>query len=85
MDLDDLLKEEDTDSPDFTAEEAASAIETVSEDDFVAKAADHLKGLITIGVSGRTQYQRKKFKGVNYEVLRLGDSKLVFKMAWLPR
>lgn len=83
MELDELLKEENLDSPDFTAEEAASAIETVSEDDFVSKAAEHLKKLMLIGIAGRTKYQRKKLNGINYEVLLLGDHKIVFKMAWL--
>lgn len=84
MELDELLKEElDVDSPDFTAEEAESAIDTVSEDDFAAKAAEHLKGLIVDGGWGKTDYRRKKFGGVNYLVLRFGESKTVFKMAWL--
>lgn len=84
MELDDLLKEElNTDSPDFTAEEAESATETLNEDDFAGKAATYLKGLMAKGVWGKTDYQRRKFKGVNYLVLRFGDFKMVFKMAWL--
>jgi hypothetical protein len=84
MELDDLLKEElNSDSPDFTAEEAESAIETTSEDDFVGKSAEHLNGLIAEGVVGRTDYQRKKFGGVNYSVLCFGGYKKVFKVAWL--
>lgn len=84
MELDDLLKEElNTDSLDFTAEEAASATNTSSEDDFADKAAGYLKGLIAEGAYGRTNFERKKFGGVNYMVLRFGGSKMVFKMSWL--
>lgn len=86
MELDELLKEElDIDSPDFTAEEAESAVETTSEDDFAGKATEYLKGLIADGGWGKTNYQRKKFRGSNYLVLRFGESKKVFKMAWILR
>lgn len=86
MELDELLKEElNTDSPDFTAEEAASATDTLGENDFAVKVSEHLKKLIDGGVFGRTDYQRRKFEGTNYMVLRFGVSKRVFKMAWLPQ
>jgi hypothetical protein len=84
MQLDDLLKDEfNSDSPEFTAEEVESAINTISENDFVKKSAEHLKGLIAEGVVGRTEYQRKKFGGVNYSVLYFGGYKKVFKTSWL--
>lgn len=84
MELDDLLKEElDTDSPDFTLEEAESATETLNIDDFADKAVKYLKDLIADGVWGKTDYQRKKLGGVNYSVLCFGGYKKVFKMAWL--
>jgi hypothetical protein len=84
MELDELLKDElNQDSPDFTAEEAEAATDTTSEDDFAAKAAGYLKELIANGAFGRTDYQRKKFGGVNYSVLCFGGYKKVFKVAWL--
>jgi hypothetical protein len=84
MELEELLKSElNQDSPDFTAEEAESAIDTSSEEDFAIKLTEHLKELIENGGSGRTDYRRKKFGGVNYMVLCFSDSKIVFKMAWL--
>ena len=84
MELDELLKDElNTDSPDFTSEEAASATDTTSDDDFAVKVAAHLNKLINAGEWGKTDYQRRKFGGVNYMVLRFGGSKMVFKMAWL--
>lgn len=73
----------DDDSPDFTAEEAASAIDTLNEDDFVAKVANHIKVLIRSGTKGTPQYHRKKHNKVNYEVVLFGDVKAVFKLGWL--
>lgn len=84
MELEELLKAElETDSLDFTEEEATSAIETSNGDDFVAKATAHLKGLLEKGVTGTIKYQRKKRNRINYEVVTFGDHKAVFKMAWL--
>jgi hypothetical protein len=83
MELDELLKDENTTSPDFTAEEAASATDTASANDFAVKVSAHLKKLIDAGGWGRTDFQRRKFGGVDYTVLRFEDSKRVFKMAWL--
>jgi hypothetical protein len=86
MEFDELINQElDVDSPDFTAEDAKSAIETVSEDDFSVKATEHLKRMIDSGESGRTNYQRKKFAGSNYLVLCFGGSKAIFKMGWLTQ
>jgi hypothetical protein len=73
----------DENSPDFTAEDAASGTPTVNEDDFVAKVANHIKGLIRAGSKGTPEYHRKKHKGVNYEVVLFGGIKAIFKLEWL--
>jgi hypothetical protein len=84
MDSKDLMPLQEAiegDSPDFTAEEAASAVETSTPDDFIAKVVEFVKG--HEGNSHRAI--RKMFGGINYHVVILGESKGVFKMAWLPR
>jgi hypothetical protein len=85
MDLEDLapLQEAlEADSPDFTAEEAASAIETISNDDFMDKAITHLREQLTAGVV-QIDYQRRRFGGVNYQRVLFGESKLIFRLGWL--
>jgi hypothetical protein len=86
MDLDDLLKEElNTNSPDFTAEEAASAIETSSLDDLALKAKAYLQELIASDSTGTYPYhsQRRMFGGINYYRITFGDHQKVFKTEWL--
>lgn len=86
MDLDDLLKEElNTNSQDFTAEEAASAVETNSLDDLALKAKSYLQELIASDSTGAYPYrsQRRMFGGVNYYRIIFGDHQKVFKTEWL--
>lgn len=82
MEFEDLapLKEAvEGDSPDFTAEEAASAIETYNLEDFVAKVFE----FVSSHEGPLHQAFRKKFERVNYHVVILGEFKAVFKMGWL--
>jgi hypothetical protein len=84
MDLEELspLQEAlNADSPDFTAEDALSAVETNTPDDFIAKVVEFVKN--HDGPSHQTS--RKIFNGVNYHVVISGESKAIFKMGWLPR
>ena len=84
MDLEELspLQEAlNANSPDFTAAEAESAVETSNPDDFIAKVVEFVK----THDSPSHQAIRKMFNGVNYHVVISGESKGVFKMEWLPR
>jgi hypothetical protein len=73
----------DEDSSDFTEEEANSAIETTSEDDFVSKVVAHLSKLAEGGASDQIKYQRKKRSKINYEVVTFGGVRATFKLSWL--
>lgn len=73
------------DSPDFSQEEADSAINTADVDDMRDKVVDHLRKQALAGVTGRIEYQRRRWKGVDYQRVVMGTSKAVFKIAWLRR
>jgi hypothetical protein len=88
MDLKDLAPLQEAlngDSPDFTAEEAALAVETSSLDDLAQKAKAYLQELIASDSTGTYPYrsQRRMFGGANYYRIIFGDHQKVFKTEWL--
>ena len=71
----------DEDSSDFTEEEAKSAAETSSTDDFVMGAAAFIKQ----AGSGEPHYERRVRAGIFYCRILVAGQKRVFRTDWLRR
>ena len=70
----------DEDFPDLTEEEALSAVDTSSMDDFVKQASDFVKQ-----GNGEPHYDRRVRSGILYCRILVGSQRKVFRTDWLRR
>lgn len=67
------------DSQDFTEEQATSAIETETADEFVHLVSEFVK---EVG-GGTPRYELKRRAGVLYSCVSVGDRRRTFRARWL--
>ena len=85
LDIEFLQSEINKDSPDFTAEEVASATDTTDVTDLATKVAAYVQGRLETGAVGNLEYERKLFDGVNYHLVIFNGYRQAFKMGWLSK
>ena len=67
------------DSEDFSEEEAASAIETFSSDDFTTRLVNFIS---STNLPDTPHHERLVRAGINYSRTTMGPHKVVFKIGW---